>query len=82
MKTTVELADDLVREANEYASRHGLTLRAVIEEGIRLTIRGETGARSRFVVRDASVDGAGLQPEFRAETWPGLRDAAYEERGG
>ena len=82
MKTTVELADDLAREAKEYASRHGLTLRAVIEEGIRSTIRGERGARVRFVLRDASVDGAGLRPEFRDETWPGLRDAAYEGRGG
>ena len=77
MKTTVELADDLVREAKRYAVRHGLTLRAVIEEGIRSTLRRETGVRAAFVLRDASVDGSGLQPEFRAEAWPRLRDAVY-----
>ena len=82
MKTTVELADDLALGAKRYAARHGLTLRAVIEEGIRSTLRGEGGARTAFVLRDASVDGAGLQAEFRDEAWSTVRDAAYEGRGG
>ena len=82
VKTTVELADDLAREAKRYAARHGLTLRAVIEEGIRSTLRGETGERASFVLRDASVDGSGLRAEFRNEAWSRLRDAAYEGRGG
>ena len=82
MKTTVELADDLALEAKRYAARHGLTLRAVIEEGIRSTLRGEGGARASFVLRDASVDGSDLQAEFRDEAWSGVRDAAYEGRGG
>ncbi len=82
VKTTVELADDLAREAKRYAARHGLTLRAVIEEGIRSTLRGETGTRASFVLRDASVDGSGLRAEFRDEAWSRLRDAAYQGRGG
>ena len=82
MKTTVELADALALEAKRYAARHGPTLRAVIEEGIRSTLRGEGGARASFALRDASVDGAGLQSEFRDESWSVLRDAAYEGRGG
>ena len=81
MKTTVELADDLALEARRYAARHGLTLRAVIEEGIRSTLRGEGGARTAFILRDASVDGSGLQAEFRDEGWSRVRDAAYEGRG-
>jgi len=82
MKITVELADDLVREAKRYAARHGLTLRAVIEEGIRSTLRRETEARVAFFLRDASVDGTGLQPGFRDEAWSRLRDAAHEGRDG
>ena len=82
MKTTVELADDLAREAKRYAARHGLALRAVIEEGVRSTLRDENGERAFIVLRDATVDGSGLQAEFRDETWSRLRDAAYEERGG
>ena len=82
MKTTVELADKLVREAKRYAARHGFTLRAVIEEGIRLTLRRETEMRAAFVLRGASVDGSGLQPEFRDEAWSRLRDAAHEGQDG
>ena len=77
-----DLADDLALEAKRYAARHGLTLRAVIEEGTRSTLRGEGGARGAFVLRDASVDGAGLQAAFRDEAWSRVRDVAYEGRGG
>lgn len=78
MKTTVELADDLVTEAKRYANRHGITLRDVIEGGIRATLRAEEGARAPFTLRDASVGGSGLQPEFRDATWSKMREAAYE----
>ena len=77
MKITVELADDLAREATRYAARYGLTLRAVIEEAIRSMVRRETETRTSFALRDAGVDGSGLQPEFRDEAWSRLRDAAY-----
>ena len=82
MKTTLDLADDLAREAKRYAARHGLTLRVVIEDAIRSTLRREAGARYSFVLRDAGVDGSGLQAGFRYEAWSRLRDAAYEGRGG
>ncbi|MCY3845499.1 MAG: DUF2191 domain-containing protein [Acidobacteria bacterium] len=77
MKTTVELSDDLVFEAKRYAARHGMTLRAVIEHGIRSTLRAEGGAVKPFTLRDASVDGTGLQAEFRDESWSTMREAAY-----
>jgi hypothetical protein len=81
MKTTIELTDDLAVKAKRYAARHGLTLRAVIEEGIRLRLHSEPG-RTGFKLRDASVGGTGLQPEFRGQDWSKLRAAAYEDRGG
>ena len=82
MKTTVELAGDLVTEAKRYATRHGITLRAVIEDGIRSTLRADRSARAPFTLRDASVGGSGLQPEFRDEAWSKMREAAYGGRGG
>ena len=82
MKTTIELADDLGMEAKRYAARHGMTLRAVIEHGIRTTLRAERSARIPFALRDASVGGSGLQAEFRDEDWSTIRKAAYEGRGG
>ncbi len=80
MKTTIELTDDLARKAKRYAARHGLTLRTVIEEGIRLRLAEPD--RPAFELRDASVGGEGLQPEFRDQSWSQLREAAYEDRGG
>ena len=82
MKTTVELSDDLALAAKRYAARHGMTLRAVIEHGIRSTLGAEQRAAKPFTLRDASVDGTGLRAEFRDEDWPRMRQAAYGERGG
>ena len=81
MKTTVELSDDLSLEAKRYAARHGMTLRAVIEDAIRSTLRAEGRAAKPFTLRDASVDGTGLQAEFRDELWSRMREVAYGGRG-
>jgi Arc/MetJ family transcription regulator len=80
MKTTIELSDDLAKKAKQLAARRGTTLRAVVEQGIRQVLREERAGRE-FTLRDASVDGNGLQPEFRDRPWADIRDAAYEGRG-
>ena len=79
-KTTIELPHGLLNEAKEVAAREGTTLRALVESGLRLVIsRSRRG--TEFHLEDASVDGNGLQPEFRAAGWDRIRDAAYEGRG-
>jgi hypothetical protein len=40
MKTTVELPDDLYREAKATAALHGRKLKDLIEEGLRLVLKG------------------------------------------
>ncbi len=81
MKTTIELTDDLAAKAKRYAARHGVTLHAVIEDGIRLKLRSEQD-QAAFKLRDASVGGAGQQTPFRDKGWPELCEAIYEDRGG
>ena len=83
MKTTIELTDDLAAKAKakRYAARHSVTLRAVIEDGIRLKLCSEQD-QAAFELRDASVEGAGLQTPFRENGWPELREAIYEDQGG
>jgi hypothetical protein len=81
MKTTIEIADDLADAARHMAQQRGITLRAVIEEGIRLVIR-EQDSRPGFRLRDASVSGRGLQPEFAERDGHAIFDAAYAGRGG
>lgn len=80
MKTTIELSDNLLRQAKAVARREGVTLRALIETGLR-TLLQERKTKQPFELRDASFGGQGLQPEFRGERWDDLRDAIYEGRG-
>jgi Arc/MetJ family transcription regulator len=76
MKTTVEITDSLLREAQEAARAQNTTLRALIEDGLR-TVLTKRRASADFALRDASVAGDGLQPEFRGASWERIRDAAY-----
>lgn len=80
MKTTIEIRDDLMKAAKALANRQGTTLRAIIERGIRTTLKEEQIAK-RYELADKSVKGKGLQADFRQATWADLRDAAYRERG-
>jgi hypothetical protein len=79
-KTTIELADDLVKKAKAVAARRGVTLRALIEQGLRDVIRGDRHTKS-FSLRNASVRGRGLQDEFKNREWSDIREAAYKGRG-
>ena len=76
MKTTVNLPDELFREAQQLARREQTTLRELIESGLRAVIKQRSGAES-FVLTDASVDGQGLQPAFRGASWETIRDEIY-----
>jgi Arc/MetJ family transcription regulator len=81
-KTTIDIPEPLLTEAKEIAAREGTTLRALVEAGLRTVVdRRGRGKEERFELRDASVDGNGLQPEFRDVGWERLRDAAYDGRG-
>lgn len=80
MKTTIDMADALFLEARRVAEKDGMTLRALIEEGVRLAI-AHRQSRPPFKLRDASFGGEGLQTEFQGADWEAIRQAAYEGRG-
>jgi hypothetical protein len=82
MKTTIELADPLLDEARALARRDGTTLRALVEQGLRLVIAQRRRGGTRFRLRDASFAGDGLRPELEGASWERLRELAYEGRGG
>lgn len=81
MKTTIDLADDLARKAKQLAARKGITLRAVIEDAIRLALEQDKRAGS-YQLPDMSVDGNGLAQEYRDKSWSEIREAAYEGKYG
>jgi hypothetical protein len=77
MKTTVEIPDELFREAKEYAARHGMPLREVVSRGIRQVLQGGSGQR-KFRLKTITVKGQGLVEEM---DWPVIRARIYEGRG-
>ena len=81
MKTTIETSDDLAKQAKTYAASQNITMRALIEQALRQVLRKRRPVVN-FQLRDASVDGQGLQDEFRNATWADIQKAAYEGRGG
>ena len=80
MKTTIELSDAALAEARRVAQREGTSLRALIEEGLRV-LADRRARRAGSRLRDASFSGKGLSPEFAGESCPAMRDAIYCERG-
>jgi hypothetical protein len=82
MKTTVEIADPLFKEAKRAAGQAGVTLRELIEQGLRLVLAQRKAAPEPFRLEDASVKGAGLHPDIRPGDWSQLRGLVYDGRGG
>lgn len=80
MKTTVEIADDLLRRAKAVAHREGTSVRALLEEGLRWAL-GKRRRAATFKLADGSVPGKGVQPGVREGDWTTIRDSIYTGRG-
>ena len=82
MKTTIDIPDSLLVEAQEVARREGTTLKALTQEGLRKIIAEKRAKAKPFKLRDCSFKGGdGLSDEFKNATWEQIRDAIYESRG-
>lgn len=80
MKTTVELPDALLHAARRTAARDGVTVRALLIEGLHRVLESRKRAAA-FQLRDASFRGEGLQPDVAEGSWERMRDLAYDGRG-
>ena len=83
MKTTIDLAADLLRAAKEAARRERTTLRALVEEGLRAVHapRGDAKAKPHRW-KPVGFRGRGLQPGIVEGDWERIRALIYEGRGG
>lgn len=78
MKTTLDLPDSLLAEAKAVARERRLTLRQLMEEGLREAVGRHRGPASAFQLRDASRDLGALLMD---EDWSRIREAIYAGRG-
>ena len=66
VKTTVDIAEPMLKQAKLIAAREGTTLRALIEEGLRHVIDERARQKSGFRLRDGrygdSVGAPGIDP--------------------
>jgi hypothetical protein len=79
VKTTVEIPDRLFREAKEYAARHGVPIREVVERGLRMVLEGSSPPRKRFRLKTITTKGQGLAS---GTDWNAIRSLIYEGHGG
>lgn len=80
MKTTVELSDDLLRQAKRIAHKDRTTVKALVEQGLRMVVSSRKRGGG-FTLRNASFRGDGLVAGRSLQDWAAIRDLAYSERG-
>ena len=82
MKTTLDIADPLLREAKQLAARDGTTLRALVEQGLQQVVAQRSPKAKGFRLRDASVGGKGLTDDFKNATPDQWLHMMYGEQPG
>jgi hypothetical protein len=76
MKTTIDIADDLLNKAKRQARREKRTLREIIEEALRKQLAAERTLEA-FRLKPRAFKGKGLQSPLVEGDWTSLRDLIY-----
>lgn len=75
MKTTIEISDELLRQAKERSRRDGITLRALMEQSLRRTLRErkDQAVKVRLPVFKGE---SGFHAEFSDADWARIKQQA------
>ncbi len=76
MKTTIEIADNIIARAKARARARHITLRSLIEESLVATLDQPVPA---VLVKPVTFKGKGLSPEFEEASWGKIRDTIYHD---
>ena len=82
MKTTIDIADPILRRVKQLAARRETTLKELVEQALRDLLEAEGAGPPLEPIRPVTFGGNGLQPGLSWDDWAALRDRAYEGRGG
>lgn len=74
MKTTVEIDDELLRQAKLRAAERGETLRALLERGLQRELDATQPHTGGYEMRDASVGGSWLRDGRTELDWDKMRE--------
>lgn len=81
IKTTIALPDALFERARHFAKARQLTMKALIEQSLRKALAEESD-RKPFKLRDGSVKGNGLTPEFQNAGWDRILETIHDPLEG
>jgi hypothetical protein len=81
MKTTIEIADDLLERAQKVAHEEKTTLRALTEQGLRLVLKEKESRTRNWKWKPVIVHGTQLTDEFKGAGWEKIRDEIYRGHG-
>jgi hypothetical protein len=79
MRTTVDLPDELLRQARSRAAEEGTTLTALLADGLRLRLGREAASSSALRALPVSRNGGGMQPWIDVGSNASLLDAADDD---
>jgi hypothetical protein len=79
MKTTFDIADNILVRAREVSKAESVPLKVMVEEGLKV-ILDRHSQRKVPRVEPVTFKGEGLSEAFRTASWSEIRDAAYGER--
>jgi hypothetical protein len=74
MKTTIDIADNILARATARAREQNITLRSLIEESLAATLEQPP---TKTAVSPVTFGGKGLRREFEDVSWDKIRDATY-----
>lgn len=81
MRTTIQLDDQLLLEAKQYAAQTGRTLKAVIEDALREALARTEVTRPQTRVSLKTFKGRGLQPGVDLDDTSSLLDLMERDGG-
>lgn len=80
MKTTIDIADNIMERSKQVARREKSTFRDLVEEGLLLVIERRSQARA-VKIKPVTMKGNGLSEAFQNASWEQIRQAAYQGHG-
>ncbi len=81
MKTTIDIANNIMVRSKKLSRRQKVTFKALVEEGLELVLEKRT-AKGKYKAQPVTFAGAGLSGEYKKASWEKIRELAYGDRGG
>ena len=82
MKTTIDIADPLFRQAKRLAARRNTTFKELVENALREELSKELSNASATAIKTHTFRGQGMQAGLSWDDWSSIRSLSYEGRGG